>query len=441
MLVCLTGSPWQQTQALLRTLRGDHLPFFIPIVIVTQTPPNSDTLLTTYCGTPGLGLMYTGAVISMNDMTKAGLMRARCIMLYAGLPSEMGVSDRRMIDGAVVTMLAAIEGALCEQQDGSAQIVVELHRVDSVKFMHRFPLNEDNYLSGGKQWSFNPNESFENHPRFASGNICTAAALGSLLAKSFYTPGIVELIQFLCLHEGCGEDAYPWQVAVPQSFLGKTYGDLAEDFGKPGQGALCLGLFRLCFPETGSSAGYVLTNPTPSTVLRPSDLVSVVAPAAFGKACFEKGMVIGAAGALKATLEAEEVAADPGQNNETTMHFIYEDDGVNAGPHFARGGGSSSEKLPLLWDAAEPSESVAAGPDDGVKGGSAASALGTEDGASSEVHLPPELLQLHKELTMIKLELQESKARGASLRAELRACASPLAADSQTPRRVVGNAG
>mmetsp|Transcript_44062 Transcript_44062/g.139909 ORF Transcript_44062/g.139909 Transcript_44062/m.139909 type:complete len:1037 (-) Transcript_44062:650-3760(-) len=324
ILVILAGNPWNQMQALLRTLRGKHLPFHVPIVILSSAAPSSDHLASMFKSTPRLGLIQTGKMVGVSDLSRAGMMEARCIMLYAGNASEAAVSDRRMLDGAGVTMLAAIEGALCETESAGTHIVLELHRQESVKFMHRFPLTEDHY-SQGSEWKFDPNESFTNHPRFASGSIFTASCLGALVARSFYTPGIVELLENMVLDDGLEHPAHPWQVALPEGFADKTYGELVEFLCDPSRGALCLGLYRRCFPGMGSSSGYVMTNPKPVTKLRADDLVTVLAPASFGRDCFEKNMVVGVMGAPS----ADEPEEGPRVDSKQVFDSFETDEGRN----------------------------------------------------------------------------------------------------------------
>mmetsp|Transcript_69566 Transcript_69566/g.210523 ORF Transcript_69566/g.210523 Transcript_69566/m.210523 type:complete len:91 (-) Transcript_69566:72-344(-) len=58
--------------------------------------------------------------------------------------------------------------------------------------------------------------------------------------------------------------------------------------------ALALGLYRLLLPweeevEADPPRGYVVTNPLPSTVLRATDLIYVLAPAAWGRRVHQAG--------------------------------------------------------------------------------------------------------------------------------------------------------
>lgn len=467
ILVFLTGNPSQMTQAYLGAVRGAHVPWALPLIVLTKgSVPHSDTFLSTCFSSPGVGLLVgSGLVISVSDVTRAGLMKARCVLLFSGLASEVKVSDKQMIDGVGVTMLAAIEGCLCDQ-DGeySTHIVLEMHRQDSLRFMHRFPLNEEVFTDGGCQWKFEPNEAFENHPRFASGNIFSASCVGAMLAKAYYTPGIIEIMEKLCVEVG---GSTPWQVTVPPKLVGKTYGDLAEEFCRAEHGALCMGLYRLCFPDTRSTVGYVLTNPDPDTKLRRNDLITVLAPPEFGKACFERGMIAVQSPAhhkedkddRKSSEPSKEIIDEsvgsfmPAKRSSVSMKSSPPSTGQaspgdwtaptspDTSPSVKKSAlaGSSKklqaqeEMLARVADANDPP--LASGTADDFEAstpfaGTQSTASTTSKGQDMRAwpsQVPPILTTLQKELAVAHGELAESRAREAALRSQLRACSFPPA--------------
>jgi hypothetical protein len=409
VMVVLAGNPWGQMKALLNTLRGDHCPFHVPIIILVHQVPSTEVLSEIFTSTARLGLITTGPLATLTDLANAGMLKARCIMLYAGNAAEATTHDRRMIDGAGVTMLAAIEGALCEAKKSDTSIVLELHRQDSVKFMHRFPLYEEEYSSEKASWAYDPRESFTNHPRFASGGIFTASCLGALVARSFYTPGVVELLESIVLQDDNDQNSFPWQVSLPPGFAGKTYGDIVQDFLSPKKGALCLGLYRRSFPGTGSTAGYVVTNPHPSTPLRHDDLVTVLAPKAFGDDCFDQGMIPAAIGAPRAD-DPEDEAGQPA----ASIGAANREESGNAVVKGAFAAGSQ-----------DASRSPSAG---------AFPAGADEAGGISQEAPIPSLYELQLELATTQRALNESMGRENALRAQLRACSFPLPATLETPR-------
>lgn len=229
-----------------------------------------------------------------------------------------------MIDGTGITMLSTIEFEICETGLPGIPIMLELHQQESLRFLHRFPLyepiNHDTLMGTSISRSDSVDsasmalisktkeagagmqpESFINHPRFASGDIFTASCLGALMATAYYTPGIIELLDAMLLGSSSEQTSFPWQVTVPEECIGKTYADVVQLFLAEKWAASCLGLYRRCFPDTGSSACYVVTNPVPTTVLRPDDLAIVFGTADFAQKCFDEGLIVGAIGAPRST--------------------------------------------------------------------------------------------------------------------------------------------
>lgn len=425
ILVVLAGNPWQQMQALLQTLRGEHLPVFVPIIILSSQMPSDWVLSTIFGDKPKLGLLQTGRIAGISDLIKAGMMKARCIMLYAGNAAEAASADRRMIDGVGVTMLAAIEGALCDSKTQNKHLVLELHRQESVKFMHRFPLYEERYTNHDHAWAFNPDECFTNHPRFASGNIFTASCLGALVARSFYSPGICELLESIVLNNtefGNHASSYPWQISLPEGFLDRTYGDLVQYFLQPGTGALCLGLYRRCFPGSGSNAGYVVTHPSPSAQLWDGDLVTVLAPAEFAQEYYAQGKI---PGVCDMTSSASEVVDTSGC--KVGYAPLLQD--TNVLPVF------DGSKLPPPM--AVPSAGTDVGNRNFYVNNADSGAGGCDVGIASEVAVA-NLEDLRQELILVRADLRESIAREAALRSAIRACSFPLPSNLETPRTGVG---
>jgi len=431
LLVILSGTPWQQIQTILTTLRSKHNPFFVPIVVLAHARPTPEHLREIFGKTPRAGFLKLGSTPKMDDLIGGGLMNARCIMLYAGNAAEASAFDKRMLDGAGVTMLAAIEGVLCERPISSGtQIVLELHRQESVKFMHRFPLYEDNYADDLAA-TYNPNEGFTNHPRFASGGIFTASCLGALVARSHYTPGLVELMQALVLPQDETEQtSCPWQVSLPEGFGGRTYGELVQEFLAPAKGALCLGLFRKCFPGTASSAGYVVTNPRPTLRLREDDLVTVLGSASFGKMCFDSGMID-----VSATFAIDE------PDSHTTPRCDSEADILASAlpPVVSVADASAPSRRPLGAQSGLAGLAAPVAPSAPVAP-TASGSLFEEDEkvgrAPSEVDSQEALQrigELERELAHARVLLADSAAREASLRAQLRACQYPLPVHAEAP--------
>jgi hypothetical protein len=386
ILVVLAGSPWQQIQAFVRALRGSHLPFHVPILCLV--PPwekiSSTTIKEVFQSHPRVAAQQMPSHATTMDLNQAGIMRARCVALLAGNAGDSSTVDRRMVDGAGVTLLSGIE-ALFEHTNEPRSVILELHQQESVSFMHRFPTYENSTEAGNRP---NPKESYINHPRFASGGIFTGSCMGALCARAYYTPGIIELLESLVLGGVTGQSSFPWQVAVPKELEHAKYGDLVEAFLADNTLALCLGLYRASWPGAGDGASYVVTNPPLSTQLRPGDLAIVLGSEEFGKGAFERDMLVGVIGSPSANVK--EAAPEPERRTSAV----------------------ESEAKPsdlLINESGEPSA---------LSPPAALADFETGD-IPQEVQLPA-MTHTQQELTKAQEDLVESKERELCLRARLR---------------------
>eukprot|EP00746_Dinoflagellata_sp_MGD_P033352 gnl/MRDRNA2_/MRDRNA2_179551_c0_seq1.p1 gnl/MRDRNA2_/MRDRNA2_179551_c0~~gnl/MRDRNA2_/MRDRNA2_179551_c0_seq1.p1 ORF type:complete len:570 (+),score=95.93 gnl/MRDRNA2_/MRDRNA2_179551_c0_seq1:91-1710(+) len=146
--------------------------------------------------------------------------------------------------------------------------------------------------SGGEKTAIIKDPPYSHDPRFASGHIFTTRALGSLLARAYYTPGTLEVIQSLVNPDESDEKAvYPWQVYAGDKYVGKDYGDVLCDLvQRVEHPALLIGLFRAA-ASTPDDLGYVWTNPTYDTVVLDTDLLYALGDRHFGKHCYEQGIL------------------------------------------------------------------------------------------------------------------------------------------------------
>jgi hypothetical protein len=301
ILVLLQGAPWQQVQVFLSTLRADHLPFHIPILVLIPKPlPSPEQLVSIFEKFPRTSFVKSNGTPSVGDLRVCGMKKARCIALLAGNAGQANSSDRRMVDGAGVTLLACIEGELMESDSANVPVFLELHQQESIRFLSRY--FERDAKHAGCEDAFDAKESFTFHPRFANGNIFTASCFGATVAKSFNMPGIVELMEAITLGKSNAQNAFPWQVSLPEGFDGRPYGELTAAFLES-HNAVCLGMFRLCFPNDSLLDGprFVVTNPVNTTQLRESDYFFILGTANFGAYCFGKGILVGTDGAPSST--------------------------------------------------------------------------------------------------------------------------------------------
>lgn len=67
------------------------------------------------------------------------------------------------------------------------------------------------------------------NPRFASGQVFTPELWGLMLGRMFYMPAVIEIIEALVMPSRRGQTAFPWQLRVPQDYIGSKYIELYED--------------------------------------------------------------------------------------------------------------------------------------------------------------------------------------------------------------------
>jgi len=144
------------------------------------------------------------------------------------------------------------------------------------------------------------------HHRFISGQAFSPDFFGGMLGHMIHFPGTLEFVDALAMPGKRDQTSFPWQVQCPEQWVGRRFHDLllawlsqSEDSDLQGCGpAIVLGLYREYKAGNGSGPavdmkkGYSVTLPKPDTLLRASDLITVLAPRQFG-ASFERRGLLG----------------------------------------------------------------------------------------------------------------------------------------------------
>lgn len=371
LLVLLETGMWQHVEAFVKSLRAEFLPVFQPIIVLTEILPPREVLKETAWTFHEVSFML-GRSTRIQDLYKAGMKQARTIVLLSG--SGPPSCEWHMVDAVGVMTLVNIEN----EQLGT-HTVVELLNEDSVRLLTRYPIHVPGADSSdetdaveeipkkfshgarmtmknsprktlarsdsfqritkefknrksitqvvahqgipwdGKSHSHDQKEPFNTIPRFASGNIFTASCLGVLMARAYYTPGIIELVEAILLGDKKDQESFPFQIRIPSGFAGKPYSRLIDKLlsGWPmsssssddrqskdeagianSVAAIPLGIYRLHNNGNHSFDEYVhhvITNPPRHFIIEQTDLVFVIGCAAFGAACFNEGILVEAA--------------------------------------------------------------------------------------------------------------------------------------------------
>lgn len=67
------------------------------------------------------------------------------------------------------------------------------------------------------------------HPRFAAGEVFTPELWGMMLGRMFYMPAVIELMEALVLPSRREQNAYPWQVRIPDLYVGQPFSRILAD--------------------------------------------------------------------------------------------------------------------------------------------------------------------------------------------------------------------
>ena len=63
------------------------------------------------------------------------------------------------------------------------------------------------------------------HPRFAAGRMMSRVHLCRIFATAFYTPGVMELIEALCMPKQRNQEGMLFLAPCPYMLIGKTFGE------------------------------------------------------------------------------------------------------------------------------------------------------------------------------------------------------------------------
>lgn len=324
---------WQQVAALLHPLRAEYLPCFQSVVLLAETLPHKEMLEFDQVA------FLQGNPSHMRDLMKAGLDRAKCVLVLSGDNGDINEDspEKSSMLGDAQAIIAGSALELVVKRPfgagfGEVFTMIELGHAETVNLLKQptwdVDLQKTMYNMDGKETDDSesskmcgsrsvhtfikgpafdaggtdsrPGEKeFCTHPRFTAGQVFTPNLLGSLFAMSYWTPGIMEFFQALVRPSRSGQDSFLWLAAVPAQFTERkrTYLELLTHcikengkclVGEPEGWQLLgspmpLGLYR---PRGCNQAPlpYVFTNPYPELELYPGDSVYVVASKEWGQA-------------------------------------------------------------------------------------------------------------------------------------------------------------
>lgn len=326
LILNLSGQ-WHHVAHFIVHSRAEYLPFQMPIIILgMQEPPAevADQLELVDNDENSIGFVL-GSPSWVPDLIRAGVMECSIIVCpseQATATTATGGERTAMLDADVVVLHRVLETLGVSDKS----LILEFKRIHNIRLLPNVSPSQGGSVSvhqatekgsppqksGGLRSFLSP--AFLTNlllggasdatttlphwcdPRFASGMIFTQQVLGSLLARAFHTPGIVEVMQALAMPDE--DDLYgifPWLISLPSRYTGITFGELfsrlVEDSVHP---VMPVGLYRAFDPKAanGNQAdGYVLTVPDVSVVIHSSDFVYVLGDRQFGSCAYDQGLL------------------------------------------------------------------------------------------------------------------------------------------------------
>ncbi|CAK0853564.1 unnamed protein product [Prorocentrum cordatum] len=309
-LVLEGSGSWKQLVGFISERSAPFLPFRMPaIVLCPEMPPEG---VQDSRGLPdGELAVLVGNISDRRDLLVAGIDKSSIVVCLGHSESSVTAeAATALLDSDVVTLYRIVS----QMAPPTCDMIFEFKRTRSFRLLPREqkllkkapqpePLHHESQaaaapaLGGPGEWSrrslgghLGEPESAHLDPRFASGRLFAPHVLGALFARSFHTPGILEVMEALVTHraEAEGRDEVAelvWLVKLWPEYAGKTYGDLfcarLSDAMHP---AILLGIYRKCHGNTSlGNNGFVWTNPPKKTRLERTDMIYVLANQDFGR--------------------------------------------------------------------------------------------------------------------------------------------------------------
>ena len=273
VVVLLSDDLWQQLNAILGPLRGDHLPKIVPVVVLSRFEPPS-WLLARFART----FWVFGSPNSVGNLDRVGVQRAKSVAMVLGPPlrSQPVLMDQQM-------MLA---NALVESRNASVRedipVVMEMHNpFNAGQIVNDIPICLHHYSPPPAPGAVPGTEAARRaaappfmHPRYAAGRVISRVDLTTIFASAFYTPGVMEVMEAIMMPSDRGQDSFLMLTPVPAEFGQSTFGALYAELMK--EKVMAVGLFRR-INHLDNPMPYVLGFPPPDAVLAIGDMVYVQA--------------------------------------------------------------------------------------------------------------------------------------------------------------------
>ncbi|EGC33544.1 hypothetical protein DICPUDRAFT_98532 [Dictyostelium purpureum] len=282
--IIIAGSNVDCIENFISPLRESHVRRYDPIVILTpKLTEDQWKYIECY---PEI-YVVEGKGYEFSDLKRAGVYKCSKVVVLTNEAnsSELIFNDRE-------TLLAMVCLKEVSKRNTNIFPIYEISEPLNMKF-----------LPGNSNWK--QNQPFYHAPSFAAGNVFLSSVFDSLLCQCFFNPHLLSMLSVLV---GMNPDnstkscTKVFQVPLPEHFYHHRFGYLFESLVE--SNIICIALFRTHSSNTSCGADYnkkapvnpvvlglpqhleddisnqttryVLTNPTPSTMLREDDRLFIL---------------------------------------------------------------------------------------------------------------------------------------------------------------------
>ncbi|CAK0847519.1 unnamed protein product [Prorocentrum cordatum] len=242
-LVLAGAGSWSHLVAFVPERSAPFLPFRMPAIVLCPEMPPAEVLDVLELQTTDDELaVLIGSISDRGNLLTAGIAKSSIVVcLGHGQHTAASESSAALLDSDVVTLYRIVS----QLAPPTCDMVFEFRRARSFRLLPRekgpaeevrrtptlaTPQRQAGFRRG-LDWLPGEPEPAHLDPRFASGRAFAPQVLGALFARSFHTPGILEVMEALVTHRAeatrAGELAeLIWLVKLWPECAGQTCGDL-----------------------------------------------------------------------------------------------------------------------------------------------------------------------------------------------------------------------
>ena len=219
-------------------------------------------------------ILINGSPHSMDDLHRANIEFASKVIILEDIKIQ---NNKKNFSKKLIDKNRTLTYQTIKKANPKIQVIVELAFETNIEYL----LDEEELAN------YKKNKNYSHTSLYSSGEVFFNSIVDSLTAQAYYNKHIVTIIHqllidgntsgnspLLKISENFGlKSSNFWQTKIPEKFIGKTFGDLYEEFCD--NNLIILALYRLPY-STDNIKGYVYTKPVEDTFLKKKDKVFVL---------------------------------------------------------------------------------------------------------------------------------------------------------------------